>query len=61
MRILFWSGTFWPVVGGIEVLATKLLPALQERGFEFMVVTSRRPELPQEEQFQGIPVRRFPF
>jgi glycogen synthase len=61
MRVLFWSGTFWPVVGGVEVLATKLLPALQERGYEFVVVTTSRPELPQEAKFKGIPVYRFPF
>ena len=40
MRVLFWSGTFWPYIGGIEVLGAKLLPALRERGYEFMVVTS---------------------
>ena len=61
MRVLFWSGAFWPVIGGIEVHATKLLPALQERGYKFIVVTTSRPELPEEANFQGIPVHRFPF
>src|SRR5262245_25738909 len=41
MRVLFWSGTFWPRVGGFETLATELLPALRARGHELSVVTSR--------------------
>jgi len=62
VRILFWPGNFWPVIGGAEVLAGQLLPALQERGYEFTVVTSRRPlDRPNEEIYKGIPVHRFPF
>ncbi|MGB7951013.1 MAG: glycosyltransferase family 4 protein, partial [Candidatus Binatia bacterium] len=62
MRVLFWSGTFWPHIGGVEVLATKLLPALQERGYELVVVTSRQnSEQPVEEEYKGIPVYRFAF
>jgi glycogen(starch) synthase len=62
MRVLFWSGTFWPNIGGVEVLAAKLLPALQERGYEFRVVTVlRSPDLPREACYEGIPVYRFPF
>ncbi|MGH7825144.1 MAG: glycosyltransferase family 4 protein [Candidatus Binatia bacterium] len=62
MRVLFWSGTFWPKIGGVEVLAAKLLPVLKERGFEIVVVTPRNdPELPAEEQYHGIRVYRLPF
>lgn len=61
MRILFWTGNFWPMIGGIEVLAAKLLPALQKRGCEFLVVTTSHPGLPQEGRFKGIPIYRFPF
>ncbi len=62
MRVLFWSGAFWPVIGGTEVRTAKLLPALKERGYEFVVVTSQTsPDLPREAKFQGIPVYRFPF
>lgn len=62
MRVLFWSGNFWPVIGGAEVLAAKLLPALQNRGHEFVVVTSQRPpDCPREGTYEGIPVYRFPF
>ena len=62
LRILFWTGNFWPVIGGIEVLATKLLPALQERGYEFIVVTCQSgPEHVGARKFHGIPVYSFPF
>jgi glycogen(starch) synthase len=61
MRVLFWSETFWPRVGGVENLAAKLLPALQSRGYEFVVVTWENIELPDVIHYQGIPVYRFPF
>ena len=62
MRVLFWSLTFWPDIGGIEVLAAKLLPALRERGHEFMVVTPQtQVASPDDVQYQGIPIKRFSF
>ncbi len=62
MRVLFWPGTFWPVIGGIEVHATRLLPALEKRGYEFIVVTTHSsPDHPSEATFNDIPVYRFPF
>jgi len=62
MRILFSSVAFWPVIGGVEVRAAKLLPALRDRGYEFVVVTGQSsPDLPPQATFQGIPIYRFPF
>jgi glycogen(starch) synthase len=61
MRILFWSETFWPRVGGVENLAARLLPALQARGYEFVVVTWENTKVPDQIRYQGIPVYRFPF
>jgi glycogen synthase len=62
MRVLFWSLTFWPNIGGMEVLAARLLPSLRERGHDFLVVAPKNyTELPDEDQFQGIPIRRLPF
>jgi glycosyltransferase involved in cell wall biosynthesis len=62
MRILFWSVSFWPDIGGVGVLAAKLLPALRGRGYEFVVVSwQSSPDLPAKELFKGIPVYRFPF
>ena len=61
MRILFWTREFWPGIGGVEVLAAKLLPALQERGYEFVVATPSKEGVPDEGRYKGIPVYRFPF
>jgi len=62
MRILFWSATFWPTIGGVEVIARKLLPALQRRGHEFTVVTPKsNANSPDEDEYEGIPVYRFSF
>ena len=60
MRVLFWTLNFWPHIGGIEVLAAKLLPALRDRGHEFVVVAPKNdPALPDEARYQGIPIRRL--
>ena len=62
MRILFWSGNFWPMIGGAEVLAMRLILALQTRGHEVVVLTSQRPaNSPRNENYQGITIFRFPF
>lgn len=62
MRVLFWSLTFWPNIGGVEVLAAKLVPALRERGHEFIIVAPKsHSDLPDEAQYQGISIRRFSF
>jgi glycogen synthase len=62
MRILLWQELFWPHIGGIEILSTKLLCALRERGHEVVVVTRRdSPDLPCQSEYQGIPVYRYPF
>jgi glycogen(starch) synthase len=61
-RVLFWSELFWPYIGGNEVLAARLLPALRGRGYEFTVVTSHQSlELPDRDDYRGIPIYRFPF
>jgi len=61
MRILFWSETFWPRIGGVENAAAKLLPALRSRGHEFMVITWAHTEHPDKIQYQDIPIYQFPF
>lgn len=62
MRILFWSETFWPVIGGVEVLAARLLPALRDRGHKLLVVTSHgAPDAPLEHIWGDIPMYRLPF
>jgi glycogen(starch) synthase len=61
MRVLFWSETFWPRIGGVENLAARLLPDLRARGHEFTVVTWENLESPDVIDYRGIPVCRFPF
>jgi glycogen(starch) synthase len=62
MRILFWSESFWPTIGGLQVFGAKLAPALQKRNCEVTVVTTQDPlDLPSEARYQGVPVHRFPF
>ena len=62
MRVMFWTTVFWPSIGGVQTVASELLAALGDRGYEFVVVTDRHaPELPAEEEHRGIPIRRFPF
>jgi len=61
MRVLFWSETFWPRVGGVENLAAKLLPPLRARGHEFAVVTWEDTAFADKIFYQDIPVYRFPF
>jgi len=61
MRVLFWSETFWPRIGGVENLAARLLPALRARGHEFAVVTWENIAHPDQISYEGIPVYRVPF
>jgi glycogen synthase len=62
MRVLFWSEYFWPYIGGSEVFAINLLPALRERGYEFLAVASHsNASSPDETEYRGIPIYRFPF
>ena len=61
MRILFWSPTFLPTLGGAEVLGFELARALGERGHAVRVVTDRSkdPALPAEAVIEGVAVHRF--
>lgn len=62
MRILFWSSAFWPTIGGVQVLAAKLLPALEERGYEHLVVSTKTGcDAHEVVSFNDIPVHYFPF
>ena len=57
MRVLLVTETFWPVIGGAEVLIAKLLPSLQERGFEFVVLTQPNAHRGGERPtYNGIPI-----
>ena len=62
MRILYWTESFWPHIGGVQVLSLPLIRALMDKGHRFLVVTSHgRGPLPDQELVAGIEVRRFHF
>jgi glycogen(starch) synthase len=62
MRVMFWSESFWPYLGGVETFGARLVSALHARGHEIAVVTSHGSlGLPDEDAFAGVPVHRFPF
>lgn len=62
MKILYWTGLFWPHIGGVEVLSLQLISAMQERGYEFIVLTSKsNSDLSDKEDYKGISIYRFPF
>lgn len=59
---MFWTQSFWPYIGGVEMFAMRLLSALQERGHELLVVASHGSlDLPDEDRFESIPIHRLPF
>ncbi len=62
MRILFWSDTFWPVIGGVEVLGSRLVQALRARGHDLIILARRdRDDLPDEDRYADVPLYRFPL
>ena len=62
MRALFLIEQFWPYLGGLEVWASRLLPALVERGHEVAVVTSHAGlALPDRDRYKGMEILRLPL
>src|SRR5882724_513584 len=61
MRVLFWCPAFWPEIGGVQSFAAALLPALQDRGYKFVVVTGQPEDGDSTAHYKGIPIHRFPF
>jgi len=62
MRVLYWTESFWPRVGGSEVAAAVLIRALRARGHRFEVVTRRWSEdQPTRDAWEGVPVHRIGF
>lgn len=62
MRVLLWAESFWPYVGGVEVLSVPFIRSMRDRGYTFAVVTSHGSlDLPDEDHYEGTSVHRFPF
>ena len=62
MRILYWTPLFPPEIGGIEIVAQKMVTGLRDRGHQLSVLASHG-SLPQPDEtiFEGVPIRRFHF
>jgi len=62
MRVLYWTESFWPRIGGSEVAAAAMIDQLQRRGHRFEVVTRQwSPDQPATEKWEGVTVHRVPF
>lgn len=62
MRILYWTESFWPRIGGSEVAAAALMDQMRRRGHQFEVVTRQwSADQPATDQWEGIAVHRVPF
>ena len=59
-NIALFASAFHPHVGGVEELVRQLAHAYERKGHGAIVVTNRwPPELPEFEEYEGIPVYRF--
>jgi glycosyltransferase involved in cell wall biosynthesis len=59
MRLLYWTESFHPYIGGVEVLSSYFLRALQQHDVEVEVLTSHGVlDLPDEDAWEGVPVHR---
>ena len=62
LRILFWTESFWPRIGGSEVATSVLIEGLRRRGHECAVVTRQwADDQPSGDDWRGVPIHRVPF
>ena len=60
MNTAIFASAFHPHLGGVEELVRQLAHAYRRKGHGVIVVTNRwPPELPEFEEYEGIPVYRF--
>jgi glycogen(starch) synthase len=61
LRVLYFVERFWPLIGGVEVISTRLVPLLAERDHEIVVVTDDESWLPEHDRYGQSEVRRLPI
>lgn len=62
MRILLFSSTYPPLIGGVETVTRRLARELKDRGHDVFVATNRYPwSLPAAEEIDNISIRRWMF
>ena len=62
MKILFWTGGFWPRIGGVETQGFHFVKELLQRGHECTVLADKDcPDWKDTEYYQGIRIDRIDF
>lgn len=62
LRILFFAEQFWPSIGGVEVIGSKLARALQTKGHRVEVTTSHSSFATSDtDDMDGVKIHRFRF
>lgn len=62
MRVWCWTEMYWPAIGGLEVLVSRLLRSLGDLGHEFIVITGKDdPGKCDCDEFGNVAIHRFPF
>ena len=61
MRILHWTESFWPRLGGAEQFVRRLAAASVARGHACLVISDAASGLDAVDEIDGITVRRAPF
>ena len=61
LRILYWTETYWPLIGGIQNYAKQFIAEIRKRDYEVSVITVRLQDYPEEEIVDGTTVYRLPF
>lgn len=60
--MIFWTESFLPDIGGVQVFAGHLLPFMRDSfGVQFLVVCCNSLDVDPVKKWKDIPVRRFPF
>jgi glycosyltransferase involved in cell wall biosynthesis len=61
VRLLYWTETFWPLIGGVQNYAKQFIREMRKRGYEISVITVRYQDHPEEEMVDDTVVYRLPF
>lgn len=61
MRLLIWTESFWPVIGGVETYLKHFIPAIRQLGYDVSVVAPLQRDYKERETVDGAQVYRLPF
>ncbi len=61
MRLLYWTETYWPLIGGVQTYSRQFIRAIQKRGYDVSVITVRLDDSAEFETVDGAAVHRLPI